>query len=81
MKCSGNGLSRRIWIQVGVRLGWVSALSLADMLRYEAFAEQKYYDSKEGTAKSSSLFFLPGGMAHQESFDPKPSRRVETEAR
>ncbi len=30
--------------------------------------------SKEGTAKSVIHIFLPGGMAHQETFDPKPLR-------
>ena len=34
----------------------------------------KTYDSKEGDAKSIIHIFLPGGMAHQESFDPKPLR-------
>ena len=35
------------------------------------------------TAKAQSVIhiFLPGGMAHQESFDPKPLRRSNTAAR
>src|SRR4028119_1490342 len=37
-----------------------------------AKAEQKFYESKEGVAKSVIHIFLPGGMAQQESFDPKP---------
>ena len=28
--------------------------------------------TREGVAKSVINIFLPGGMAHQESFDPKP---------
>ena len=75
MKCYGNGLSRRGVLRVGF-LGGLG-LSLADMLRFEALAEQKHYDSKEGTAKSVIFIFLPGGMAHQESFDPKPYAPVE----
>src|SRR5439155_12550504 len=42
-----------------------------------AFAEQKYYESKEGPAKSVIHIFLPGGMAAQESFDPKPLAPIE----
>jgi hypothetical protein len=47
------------------------------MLRMEAQADQKFYESKEGVAKSVIFIFLPGGMAHQESFDPKPYAPVE----
>ncbi len=43
MKCYGNGLSRRGVLRVGF-LGGLG-LSLADMLRFEALAEQKHYDS------------------------------------
>jgi len=43
----------------------------------EASAGQKFYETKEGTAKSVIFIFLPGGMAHQESFDPKPYAPVE----
>ncbi len=75
MKCRGNGLSRRSFLQVGCVGGF--GLTLADMLRFEAQAEQKFYESKEGTAKSVIFLFLPGGMAHQESFDPKPYAPVE----
>ena len=42
-----------------------------------ARAEQKNYESKEGKAKSVIHIFLPGGMAHQESFDPKPYAPIE----
>jgi hypothetical protein len=52
-------------------------LSLADMLWLESQADQKFYESKEGTAKSVIFIYLPGGMAHQESFDPKPYAPVE----
>jgi hypothetical protein len=38
----------------------------------KAAAEMKTYASVEGKAKSVIHIFLPGGMAHQESFDPKP---------
>jgi uncharacterized protein (DUF1501 family) len=50
-------------------------LSLGDVLKLEA--QQKSYASKEGPAKSLIHIFLPGGMAHQESFDPKPLAPIE----
>ncbi|MFM2003826.1 MAG: hypothetical protein RI963_3252 [Planctomycetota bacterium] len=75
MKCHGNFLFRRDFLRVGVVGGL--GISLADMLRMEAQADQKFYESKEGVAKSVIFIFLPGGMAHQESFDPKPYAPVE----
>ena len=42
-----------------------------------ARGEAKYYESKEGPAKSVIHIFLPGGMAAQESFDPKPLAPIE----
>ena len=75
MKCHGNGLSRRGFLHVGYMGGL--GLTLADLFRMEARGEQKFYESKEGTAKSLIFIFLPGGMAHQESFDPKPYAPVE----
>ena len=62
--------SRREFMQVGLIGGL--GLSLPQFLRMEAGAAQKHYDSKEGPAKSVIHIFLPGGMAQQESFDPKP---------
>jgi hypothetical protein len=47
------------------------------MTSSSALAEQKFYESKEGVAKSIIHIFLPGGMAHQESFDPKPFAPLE----
>jgi len=62
--------SRREFMQVGLIGGL--GLSLPNLLRMEAQAEQKHYESKEGQAKSIIHIFLPGGMAQQESWDPKP---------
>ena len=42
-----------------------------------AKAEQKFYESKEGVAKSIIHIFLPGGMAQHETFDPKPYAPIE----
>jgi hypothetical protein len=76
MKCTGNQLARRGFLSVGVVGGL--GVSLADVLRMEqARADLKHYESKEGVAKSVISIFLPGGMAHQETFDPKPFAPVE----
>jgi hypothetical protein len=68
--------SRRGFLQAGFCGG--IGLSLPQFLRMKAAqADLKQYESVEGTAKSVIFIFLPGGMAHQESFDPKPYAPVE----
>lgn len=69
------GLKRRDFLQVGVIGGL--GLTLGDFFRRQAAADIKFYESKEGSAKSVIYIFLPGGMAHQESFDPKPYAPIE----
>lgn len=72
--CPGNpftdDFSRRGFLHVGL-LGGLG-LSLPQFLSMEAKAQQKHYKTREGVAKSVIQIFLPGGMAHQESWDPKP---------
>ncbi|RLS35633.1 MAG: DUF1501 domain-containing protein [Planctomycetota bacterium] len=76
MKCNGNELSRRGFLSVGTVGGL--GLSLGDYFRMQsARGDIKNYASHEGTAKSVIYIFLPGGMAHQETFDPKPFAPVE----
>jgi len=76
MKCRGNGIGRRSFLHVGF-LGGLG-LSLSDYLKIrEAQADQKFYESVEGPAKSVIFIYLPGGMAHQETFDPKPFAPLE----
>lgn len=70
-----SGSTRRGFLQVGVVGGL--GLSLGEFFRLQARADQKSYQSKEGPAKSVIHIFLPGGIAHQESFDPKPYAPVE----
>lgn len=68
MKCTDHILSRRNLLTVGA----VGGFSLCNFFRVkQAQADQKNYESKEGTAKSVIFIFLPGGMSAQESFDPK----------
>ena len=53
-------------------------LTLGDYFQLEqARAEQKNYDFIEAKAKSVIHIFLPGGIAHQETFDPKPYAPIE----
>jgi len=53
-------------------------LSLPAFLRAkQAQAEQKSYEHIAAKAQSVIHIFLPGGMAHQESFDPKPFAPIE----
>ncbi len=76
MKCKDNVLSRRNLLTVGALTGL--GLTFTDFLKIQsAQADQKDYASKEGTAKSVIFIFLPGGMAHQETFDPKPYAPLE----
>jgi uncharacterized protein (DUF1501 family) len=60
--------SRRSFLQVGLIGGL--GLTVGDFFKLRA--EQKNFESKEGPAKSIIHIFLPGGIAHQETFDPKP---------
>ena len=76
MRCTGNPLSRRGFLTVGA-IGTLG-LSLADLLQMRtAQAEQKHYDFIDAKADSVIHIFLPGGMAHQESWDPKPYAPIE----
>jgi hypothetical protein len=69
-------MGRRGFLTVGA-VGGIG-LSLADFFRLrEAKAEQKNYEFIEAKAKSVIHIFLPGGMAQQESFDPKPFSPLE----
>lgn len=74
MRCTDNLLSRRNLLTVGA----VGGFTLANFLKIKtAQADIKKYESKEGTAKSVIFIFMPGGMAHQETFDPKPYAPIE----
>lgn len=71
-----RGSSRRNFLHVGFCAG--VGLTLAQYLKMQSVqADLKNYETKEGTAKSVIFIFLPGGMAHQESFDPKPYAPIE----
>src|SRR5215471_17110894 len=70
-------LHRRNFLTVGALAG-IGSLTLPELLRLrQARAEQKNYEHFKGTANSVIHIYLPGGMAHQESFDPKPYAPIE----
>jgi hypothetical protein len=77
--CPGNPLdrysSRREFLYVGL-LGGLG-LTLPQFLRQQAFAEMKSLPTHHPVAQGIIQIFLPGGLAHQESFDPKPDAPIE----
>ncbi len=76
MRCHGNPFGRRGFLAAGAFGGL--GISLPQLLWMEqAAAEQKHYDFIEAKAKSVIHIYLPGGMAHQESWDPKPYSPLE----
>ncbi len=75
MRCVGNPFSRRGFLAAGACSGL--GLTLPELLMRQAAAEQKNYGFIEAKAKSVIHIFLPGGMAQQESFDPKPYSPLE----
>src|SRR5438034_1267443 len=66
--------SRRSFLQVGLVGGL--GLSLDQFFRLQARADV-VADVAKAPAKSIIHIFMPGGMAHQESFDPKPYAPIE----
>src|SRR5205814_7489920 len=70
--------SRRDFLYVGMVGGLGLTLgNYLGMTGRSARGETKFYESKEEPAKSVIHIFLPGGMAAQESFDPKPLAPIE----
>lgn len=76
MTIQSRSTSRRGFLTVGAVAGL--GLTLGDFFRLrQAQAEQKHYEHLEPKAKSVIHIFLPGGIAHQETFDPKPYAPIE----
>lgn len=74
--CYGSPLSRRGFLAAGSFAGLGISLAELMMLR-EVQAQQKNYEHLEAKAKSVIHVYLPGGIAHQETFDPKPYSPLE----
>lgn len=74
-----TSFGRRSFIQVGM-LGGLG-LSLSELFRFAAQASEIRPATgahlPEGPAKSVIQIILPGGLAHQESWDPKPEAPIE----
>lgn len=68
-------LSRRRCLQAGT-LG-LAGLSLADLIRGRACADDVPRVPSFGRAKSCILLFMWGGPAHQDTWDPKPDAPAE----
>lgn len=66
--------SRRGFLTVGT-FGF--GLTLSDFFRLRARADQKNFGPIPAKADSVIHIFLPGGIAHQETFDPKPYAPLE----
>lgn len=74
MNCRGNLFSRRNFLTIGS----LGGLTLTDFLRLRSLrADQKHYEFIPAKAESVIHVFLPGGMAQQESWDPKPYSPLE----
>ncbi len=73
MSCPGLRLGRRNVLRTGVAGGL--GLGLADLL----FLRRSLGDETPVAARAQSVIhiFLPGGVAHQETFDPKPYAPLE----
>ena len=67
-------VNRRGFLTVGA-MGF--GLTLGDYFRLKAKADLKNYKPIEAKADSVIHIFLPGGIAHQETFDPKPFAPIE----
>jgi len=76
--CRGNPLAtsnRREFLTVGA-MG-VLGFTLADLIRLESVQGAEAPAAASPKAKSVLHIFLPGGLAQQESFDPKPYAPLE----
>ena len=76
MSLVSNGFNRRSFLQVGAIGGL--GLTLDQFFRLQArAAEIAPANDKPAPAKSIIHIYLPGGMAHQDSWDPKPLSPIE----
>src|SRR5690348_3733687 len=71
------GRTRREFLYVGLIGGLGLTLGNYLGLGSKAFGEAKNYATEDGVAKAVIHIFLPGGIAAQESFDPKPFAPIE----
>lgn len=72
-----NPCCRRDFLYTGLIGGLGLTLGSFLKMKDAQAAQQKDYASKEGPAKSVIHIYMPGGMAHQETFDPHPNAPIE----
>lgn len=75
MKSLANGVDRRGFLTVGAIGGL--GLSLGDYFRMQSARAAEGQAARQATAQSVIYIYLPGGYAHQETFDPKPFAPVD----
>ena len=77
MPSLSRGVDRRGFLSVGAIGGL--GLSLGDYFRMQSARAEATpgQPARQATAQSVISIFLPGGIAHQETFDPKPLAPVE----
>jgi len=71
-RCAGSPLDRRTFLHVGA----VGALGLT-LDSYLRLRAAEPATAKKPKAEACIHIFMPGGMAHQESWDPKPFAPIE----
>lgn len=77
-KCAGSPLSRRGFLHVGTVGGLGLTLDQYFRMQSAQAAEPTPVPAKKGPKAQSIIhIYLPGGMAQQESWDPKPFAPVE----
>src|SRR3954465_430642 len=79
-QCAGPvAFNRRSFVQCGILGGF--GFTLADFFRAKAYAGEVRSAAgarlTEGPAKAVIQIYLPGGLSHQESWDPKPEAPIE----
>jgi hypothetical protein len=74
-RCPGSPLNRRNFLHVGY-LGGLG-LTLDQYLRAQSAQARPDAPARQAKAQACIHIFMPGGMAHQESWDPKPFAPVE----
>jgi uncharacterized protein (DUF1501 family) len=73
--CTGSPLNRRNFLHVGFVGGL--GLTLDQYFRLQAASAAEPAAGAKAKSQSCIHIFMPGGMAHQESWDPKPFAPVE----
>jgi hypothetical protein len=77
-KCKGSPIDRRSLLQVGFLGGLGLTLDQFFRMQTAQAADVAPQAAKKGPKAEACIhIFLPGGIAHQESFDPKPFAPVE----